>query len=71
MMSQTSRWRDAAIVLGRDPTAKVTCPVCGEHELQVRDVYPFRGADMFERYLECPSCKSRNIMRMKNPPPCR
>ncbi len=65
MRAESKRWLDAAIVLGRDPTAKGRCPVC-EHEcLIVRDVYPEPDSDLFERYLECPSCKSRNIMRMK------
>jgi len=65
MKPESKKWLDAAIVLGRDPTAKVRCTV-GDHEyLLVRDVYPTPDSDVFERYLECSNCKSRNIMRMK------
>lgn len=65
MKAESKKWLDAAIVLGRDPTAKVRCPVCEHEYLAVRDVYPTPDSDVFERYLECPNCKSRNIMRMK------
>ncbi|MDB4956214.1 MAG: hypothetical protein JWO36_3783 [Myxococcales bacterium] len=69
MKSESQKWIDAAIVLGRDPTAKVRCPVCDDAELVVRDIYPTPEADVFERYLECPKCGSRNIMRMKRRDP--
>lgn len=59
-----SAWLDAAIVLGNDATAKVRCPVCADADLVVSDVYPASDAHIFERYLECPSCKARNVMRM-------
>ena len=65
MNTESKKWLDAAIVLGRDPTAKVRCPVCEGEYLTVRDVYPKPDSDNFERYLECPNCRSRNIMRMK------
>jgi transcriptional regulator NrdR family protein len=65
MKAESKKWLDAAIVLGRDPAAKVRCPVCEHEYLTVRDVYPTPDSDVFERYLECPNCKSRNIMRMK------
>jgi DNA-directed RNA polymerase subunit RPC12/RpoP len=65
MKPESKKWIDAAIVLGRDPTAKVRCPVCEREYLTVRDVYPEPDSENFERYLECPNCKSRNIMRMK------
>ena len=63
------KWTEAAITLGADPTAKVLCPVCDREYLTVRDVYPSPDSDVFERYLECPNCKSRNVMRMKRPAP--
>lgn len=65
MKAESKKWLDAAIVLGRDPTAKVRCPVCEREYLTVRDVYPDPASEDFERYLECPNCRSRNIMRMK------
>ena len=64
MTAESKRWIDAAILLGRDPAAKVRCPVCERDDLKVRDVYPAPDSDVLERYLECPSCKSMNIMRM-------
>jgi DNA-directed RNA polymerase subunit RPC12/RpoP len=65
MKAESKKWLDAAILLGWDPTAKVRCPVCEHEYLTVRDVCPTPDSDDFERYLECPNCKSRNIMRMK------
>ena len=66
-MTLAKRWLDAATILGRDPTAKVPCPVCAEANLSVRDVYPQPDAEVFERYLECSSCGGRTVMRMKKP----
>jgi len=60
----TRAWIEAAIVLGNDPTAKVRCPVCADAELAVSDVYPTPEAPVFERYMQCPTCKARNVMRM-------
>jgi DNA-directed RNA polymerase subunit RPC12/RpoP len=67
MTPEAKRWLDAAMTLGRDPAAKVRCPVCAAADLIVRDLYPSPEADAFERYMECPLCRSRNIMRMKVP----
>lgn len=67
MMSR--KWIDAAIVLGKDSTAKVQCPVCEAAELTVRDVFPTPDTDVFERYLECPNCGARNVMRKKRAKP--
>jgi hypothetical protein len=67
MKPESKKWVEAAIILGRDPTAKVRCPVCDQAFLTVRDVFPSPDSSMFERYLECPNCKSRNIMRMTRP----
>jgi hypothetical protein len=55
------RWLKAGIALGRDPTAKVLCPVCARSNLIVRDV-PIDGTSRIERFLICPSCYSSNAM---------
>jgi hypothetical protein len=60
-------WVDAAITLGHDPAAHVTCPTCGEANLVVHDVFPEPRGRAFERYLDCPACKTRNVLRMKLP----
>lgn len=65
MKDESKKWLEAATVLGNDPTAKVRCPVCEHEYLTVLDAYPEPHSDLFEKYLECPNCKSRNIMRMK------
>jgi len=67
MKPESRKWINAAIVLGRDPAARVRCPVCDDADLEVRDVYPSPSSDVFERYLQCPKCHAVNIMRMKRP----
>ena len=55
---------EAGMILSRNPTAKVLCPVCAKANLEVVDV-PFGiNQEYFERYLICPSCGSRSILRM-------
>lgn len=51
MKAESKKWLDAAIVLGRDPTAKVRCPVCESEYLTVRAVYPNPDSDNFEARL--------------------
>jgi DNA-directed RNA polymerase subunit RPC12/RpoP len=68
MTAESRAWIEAGITLGRDPTAKVRCPVCDADFLTVRDVDPEPPSDQLERYLVCPSCKSRNILRMRRSP---
>ena len=59
-----NKWIDAGIILGNNPTAKVTCPECNHNYLDVSDVY-IAGEKSFERFLVCPRCKERSILRMK------
>ena len=58
---------DTAITLGRDPAARVMCPMCGKAKIVVRDVFPEPGGRDFERYLDCPACNARSVLRMKRP----
>jgi len=59
-----AKWLQAGIVLGRDRTANVPCPVCGEAQLAVTDV-AIKNTDKFERYMSCPVCKATNVMLMR------
>lgn len=56
------RWIRAAIVLATDPNADVACPACEEASLDVRDVL-LVDSDLYERYLACPGCGQKNVMR--------
>jgi uncharacterized C2H2 Zn-finger protein len=68
MNDVTAKWIEAAKVLGRDPSAKVPCPVCDFASLEVREVPNPANEAEFERYLQCPSCGAVNIMRMRKEP---
>src|SRR4051812_36664987 len=58
-------WIEAAKILGLDPTARVVCPAKRDDILDVHDeVFP-ADRTMMERYLTCPTCGARNIMRMR------
>jgi hypothetical protein len=54
-------WAEAAIKLGRDPAAKVLCPIRHDRYLDVFDV-PFEGGDMVDRHLICPGCGARSVI---------
>lgn len=57
-------WIAAGVCLGKNPTAAVPCPVDSEHgNLSVTDHY-VAGSTTFERVMECPKCRARNILRM-------
>ena len=60
-------WLDAGIALGKDPTLHVPCPVCGEANLAVQDVY-VEGSNSSERILRCPSCGSRIALLVTKKP---
>jgi C4-type Zn-finger protein len=68
-LDEKQRWINAAIVLGRNPSAKVSCPVCGEANLMAKDI-PFEGiqvegaAQKFERVLYCQNCGAKNYLLM-------
>jgi len=59
------KWLDAAKVLGRDSSEKVVCPECGHLYLQVMDIQSNVNPLDFERYLSCPDCNARSILKMK------
>ena len=59
----TKAWIAAGKRLAVDPTAAVSCPVCGKADLIVQDI-PIEGSDKFERIMRCPNCEVRNILLM-------
>jgi len=61
--SVTMAWIAAGKLLGVDPTASVSCPVCGQANLVVEDIAD-KTSDKFERIMSCPNCGSRNILLM-------
>jgi DNA-directed RNA polymerase subunit RPC12/RpoP len=63
------RWVEAGKILAADPSAKVRCPQCGGGVLEVEDVGNPVNSDEFERYLRCPICGARNVLRMRHPKP--
>ncbi|MBP1992303.1 hypothetical protein [Paenibacillus eucommiae] len=62
---KVSKWIQAAKILGKDPIEKVACPECGQGELESTDVDSHLDSVNFERYMHCPICLKRNILRMK------
>jgi hypothetical protein len=54
-------WLRAAMELGRDPGARVLCPIKRDGYLQVRDA-PYADGEMFDRYLTCPSCGAGSVL---------
>ena len=58
-------WIDAAKLLAEDPTKSVICPECKTHIIEVVDVDSPNNPSDIERYLTCPHCKLRTILRMK------
>ncbi len=67
MSSEMQQWIGAGTVLGKDPTAKVTCPKCQLAALQVKDAY---CRNTLERHLFCPRCGARNsiLIRLDSQP---
>ena len=60
-------WVEAANLLGRNPDAKVRCPVCGNDFITVRDV-DVENEPIFDRYLRCNSCGTISVIsRMRRP----
>jgi hypothetical protein len=60
------KWREAANILAKDPTAKVKCPECGVGNLLVKDVL-IEGQRKLDRYMQCDSCSKWNVMTMDIP----
>lgn len=58
-------WIDAAKLLAENPTIPVICPECRTRIIEVVEVdSPTNPLDI-ERYLTCPHCKVKTILRMK------
>ncbi|WP_445656603.1 hypothetical protein [Achromobacter sp. NCFB-sbj8-Ac1-l] len=60
------RWVEAGIILAKDPTAEVDCPVCQMAMLLVKDVQRNTGSSEFERLMICPLCGAGNVLRMRD-----
>jgi len=68
MSTETRRkWIAAARVLSVDPTAPVRCPERDDGTLTVRDEVSRADPSVMERYLVCPTCGARNVIRMPAP----
>jgi predicted RNA-binding Zn-ribbon protein involved in translation (DUF1610 family) len=65
-MTQESRrlWLEAGILLSENPAAVVLCPECRNDYLHTQDC---RNGDVVEREMSCPSCGSRNYLRLVRP----
>jgi hypothetical protein len=61
--TETTRWIEAAKILGRDPRAEVRCPRNEDAILVVED-QAHEGQRTFERHMRCPKCGAYNAMRM-------
>ncbi len=62
MKEESKRWINAAIILGKNPNAKVSCPRCGQNYLKVEDV---QIANTLERHLMCLSCNATNSILIR------
>ena len=68
MSTQKARaWLEAAKVLAADPRREVRCPENDDGFLAVHDEVAVADPTMMERYLICPVCGARNVLRMKVP----
>lgn len=69
MKTASQRWIDAAVVLGKDPTAKVLCPQNEDAYLEAWDqvLGNDEGGQRFARHLRCPICGAYNEMLMRRP----
>jgi transposase-like protein len=60
-------WINAAILLGKDVTAKVLCPKCQAANLDVVDVQGTQNSAVVARIYKCPSCGAYNEVRLGSP----
>ncbi|MFC5448966.1 hypothetical protein [Paenibacillus aestuarii] len=58
-------WIEATKLLANDPTISIKCPDCESHVIEVLDVDSPLNAVDFERYMTCPHCEARAVLRMK------
>lgn len=61
------RWIEAARIFAEDPAAKVRCPENDDAILQSEDVASEKDPSLVERYLVCPACGARNVIRLRAP----
>lgn len=61
------KWIEAAKVLSAEPTSAVRCPERDDDTLTIRDVVSTSDPSVTERYLICPTCGARNVIRLRSP----
>ena len=66
MEGKRELWVKAAILLSKNPKAKVLCPECQIGYLIVRDE-PIEGWDKIDRYMICDNCGEFNILTKNDP----
>lgn len=59
-----SKWVEVVKILGQNPSIIVICPECEQENLTVTDVDNPSNSIEFERYMFCPKCNARNVLRM-------
>ena len=57
----TRAWIEAAKIIAADPSAKVTCPKCGQGTLIIRD-HPTHPDYHPDRVMQCDTCGARNVL---------
>lgn len=65
-MNETSqKWLEAAKILIKDPTVKITCPECNKGTLIVKDEE--FSETQIDRYLICDNCGRSEVITMSKP----
>jgi Zn finger protein HypA/HybF involved in hydrogenase expression len=63
----TLLWIEAGKLLAQNPNASIICPVCERNSLNVKDSRSVENPAVIERELACPTCGSRNYLRLVRP----
>lgn len=69
------QWLAAVNALGKDPTASVRCPACGQRDLLVEDIpLKYAGPESaglewdsphVDRHIYCPGCEAETYLLMR------
>lgn len=63
----TLLWVEAGKLLADNPATLVPCPVCANENLHVTDHRTSEAPNVVEREMHCPSCGSKNFLRLVRP----
>jgi hypothetical protein len=66
MNEVSKRWLEAAKVLSKDVTAKISCPECSKGVLLVKDE-EIDDWNKIDRYLICNNCGRWEVITMNRP----